>query len=302
MYSGIQQEEVGSIVEAIPVKTRYLRRGEDYLEVIVTSLKREVKRGLKLEDGDFVVVSEKFIATGEGNLVDEREVKVGPLAYLCYLWSKYLWGYILGPLLRTRPDRIENLRRMPREETLRHKQVVIEKVGLLYALKPASEGGVDLTNVPGSYAVLLPRDPERSAERIHSVIKRELGVDVVVMVVDTDATYRFLRWYVTALPCAIGGIVSGIGVMGYILGKLAGVLKIGGLCGATPLAIAGNKVYKKYSLEEILHIAEVSDRCRADPSKSIHQYRERCGTFEISEELLEKMEHTPIVVVKGWKN
>jgi len=160
---------------------------------------------------------------------------------------------------------------------------------------------VDLTNVPGTYAVLLPRDPEGSAERIYSEIKRELNVDVVVMIVDTDATYRFLKWYITALPCAIDGIVSGIGVLGYILGKLAGVLNVGGLCGATPLAITGNKVYKKYSLEEILHIAEVSDRCRADPTKSVHEYIEKYNTFEIGEEVLERMEHTPIVVVKGWK-
>jgi len=289
-------------IKIVPIKTRYLKRGEDYLEVIITALKREIKNGLKLEDGDFVVISEKFVAIGEDNLIDERNVKVGILAYLCYLWSKYIWGYILGPLLKTRPDRIKNLRKMPREETLKHKQVVIDNVGLIYALKPASEGGVDLTNVPGTYATLLPKDPERSAERIYSVIKKELNVDVIVMIVDTDATYRFFRWYITALPCAINGIVSGIGVLGYILGKLAGVLKIGGLCGATPLAITGNEIYKKYSLEEILHIADVADRCRSDPTKSIHQYMERYNTFEISEEILEKIEHTPIVVVKGWKN
>jgi len=289
------------MIKTVPVKTRYLKRGEDYLEVIITSLKREIENGLKLEDGDFVVISEKFIATGEDNLIDERDVKAGLLAYFCYLWSKYIWGYILGPLLKTRPDRIENLRRMPKEETLKHKQVVIDNVGFIYALKPASEGGVDLTNVPGTYAVLLPKDPDKSAERIYSAIKRDLNVDVVVMIVDTDATYRFLKWYITALPYAIEGIISGIGVLGYILGKLAGVLKIGGLCGATPLAITGNKVYKRYSLEEILHIADVADRCRSDPSKSIYQYREEYNTFEIDEGILERMEHTPIVVVKGWK-
>ena len=84
-------------IEVTPIKTRYLKRGEDYLEVIVTSLKRDVENGLKLEDEDFVVISEKFVATGEDNLVDEKDVKAGSLAYLCYIWSKYVCGYILGP-------------------------------------------------------------------------------------------------------------------------------------------------------------------------------------------------------------
>ncbi|MBW9222810.1 coenzyme F420-0:L-glutamate ligase [Methanothermococcus sp. SCGC AD-155-K20] len=289
-------------IHPIPIESKYIKKGENHINEIINSLKREINKGLNIEDGDFIIVSEKFVATGENNLIDESNVKVGFWAYFCYYWSKYIWGYILGPLLKTRPDRIKNIRKMPKRETLKHKQTVINYVGLRYALKPASEGGVDLTNVPGTYAALLPKDPQKSAEKIYYAIKKELNLDVVVMIIDTDATYKFFKWYITALPCGIEGIISKIGVLGYILGKLAGLLKVGGLCGATPLAIAGNSIYKKYSMDEILYIANMADRSQGEPTKSIHNIMKEYNTFEITEEILEKLSHKPIVFVKNIKD
>lgn len=110
-----------------------------------------------------------MVSTAEGNFIDESKFKPGVLAYLCYYWSKYLWGYVLGKLLKVKEDKIKNLRRMPKEETLKHKQTIIEIVGLRYALKPYAEGGVDLTNVPGTYACPLPKNPKNG---LRSYIKR----------------------------------------------------------------------------------------------------------------------------------
>jgi F420-0:gamma-glutamyl ligase-like protein len=281
-------------MKAYPIKTRYIKPGENFIPIVIESLKNS---NIKLKDGDFVVLSEKMVSTSENNFVDEKDVKPKFWAYLTYYWSKYFWGYILGPLLGTRKDRVKNLRKMPKKETLRHKQVVINHVGLIYALKPASEGGVDLTNVPGSYASLLPKEPKKWAEKLHRKIKEEFGVDVVVMVVDTDATYRFFNWYFTALPYAIDGIISRIGVLGYVIGKIGKRLGVGGLVGATPLAIAGNEIYKKYPLEKILKIADLADNSHIT-TKSIHDVMKRYNTFEITVEVLEELEHTPVVVVK----
>ena len=63
--------------------------------------------GIKLEDGDFVVLSEKMVSTAEGNFVEESKFKPGILAYLCYYWSKYVWGYVLGKLLKVKEDKIK---------------------------------------------------------------------------------------------------------------------------------------------------------------------------------------------------
>ncbi|ABR54867.1 protein of unknown function DUF129 [Methanococcus vannielii SB] len=284
-------------ITAKPIRTRYIDRGEDFILESISSLKKEIENGLKIKDGDFLVVSEKFIATSEDNFVDESLFKPKFLAYFTYYLSKYCWGYILGPLLGTRKDRILNLRKIPKKETLRHKQVVIENVGLIYALKPASEGGIDLTNVPGTYAALLPKNPEKSAENLYLKIKSELGLDLVIMVIDTDATYKFFKWYVTALPIAIDGIISKIGVFGYILGKFGKLLKNGGLCGATPLAITGNSIYKTYSLEKLLDIAEISDNSQVPYTKSIHDLMKKYKTFEVTVDVLKEMEHSPLVAI-----
>ena len=281
-------------MRAYPIKTRYIKRGENFIPIVVEAIKNS---GIKLEDGDFVVLSEKMVSTAEGNFVDESKFKPGILAYLCYYWSKYVWGYVLGKLLKVKEDKIKNLRKMPKEETLKHKQTIIETVGLRYALKPYAEGGIDLTNVPGTYVCPLPKNPKKWAEMLYKEIKKELGVDVVVMVADTDATYRVLNFYVTALPYAIDGIISGIGVFGFILGRLADVLKIGGFAGCTPLAIAGNEIYKKYSIGELVRIAFICDRVHKT-IKNINEVLEKYNSYIITEEILEKLEHTPVVVVK----
>jgi F420-0:gamma-glutamyl ligase-like protein len=282
---------------AIPIRTKYIRKNEDFVPEVIKNL-RNLRNELNIKDGDIIVLSEKFISTSEGNFVDEKNVKPSFLAYFCYYWSKYIWGYILGPILKTRKDRIMNLRKMPKNETIKHKQVVINNVGLIYALKPASEGGVDLTNVPGSYASLLPKNPKNSAERLYYSIKKELNLDLIIIIIDTDATYRFFKWYLTALPYAMNGIISKIGVIGYVLGKLADLLNIGGLCGATPLTIVGNKIYLSYSLEELLYISNLADTSQVPFTKSIHDMMKKYNTFEITEDILSKMNHTPIVIIK----
>jgi F420-0:gamma-glutamyl ligase-like protein len=284
---------------ATPIKTKYITKNDDFVNEVINSLKRDIKEGkINIENGDFIILSEKFVSTSENNLVDEKDAKPKFWAYFCYYWSKYLWGYVLGPLLKTRKDRIKNLRKMPKKETIKHKQIVIDNVGLRYALKPASEGGIDLTNVPGTYASLLPENPKKSAEKIYNAIKKELNVDVVLIIIDTDATYRFYKWYITALPIASDGIISKVGVLGYIIGKLGGLFRIGGLCGATPLTIVGNEIHRNYNLRELLHISNLADTSQVPFVKSIHDIMKKHNTFEITEEILSEMEHTPIVLIK----
>ncbi len=279
-------------MRAYPIKTRYIRKGEDFIPIVIEAIKNS---GIKLEDGDFVVLSEKMVSTSEGNFIDESKFTPGILAYFCYYWSKYVWGYFLGKILKVKEDKIKNLRKLPKEETLKHKQAIIETVGLRYALKPYAEGGVDLTNVPGTYACPLPKNPKKWAEKLHKEIKKELGVDVVVMISDTDATYKVLNFYITALPYAIDGIISGVGVFGFILGRLADVLKIGGFAGCTPLAIYGD--YKKYTIGDLVRIAYICDRVHKT-IKNINEVLEKYNTYIITEDILEKLEHTPVVVVK----
>ena len=92
--------------------------------------------------------------------MDEKNFKPSLVAVLLAdVWAKYLWGYILGPIFRIKSRTIQNLKKLPKEAR-NHKQLILDYYGYKHALKPASEAGVDLSNVPGSSVCLLPEDPE----------------------------------------------------------------------------------------------------------------------------------------------
>lgn len=81
----------GSNYITIPVKTGYIKPGESY-DVIVENAKD------LLNDGDFLVLSETPVSVSQGMLVDESKFEPSVLStILADVWSKYIWGYLLGP-------------------------------------------------------------------------------------------------------------------------------------------------------------------------------------------------------------
>ena len=194
----------------IPIETGYIKPN-DNLDVII-------KPAIELmKDDDYLVIAETPISVSQGRLVDESKYKPSLTAkFLTTVWSKYLWGYVLGPALGIKKRTIANLRKLP-EQTKAHKEVVLQLYGLKHALKPASEAGIDLSNAPGTCVSLLPENPEKVAKEI----KKEIGKDVCVMIIDTDATYMKNGKYFTALPIAIDGIDADNGFFGYVKGQLS---------------------------------------------------------------------------------
>ena len=186
----------------IPIETNYIKPNEDLNSII------EPAKTL-MEDGDYLVIAETPISVSQGRLVDEANYKPGITAkFLAGFWSKYLWGYFLGPLLGIKQRTIKNLRRLP-PETKAHKEVVLQLYGLKHALKPASEAGIDLSNAPGTSVSLLPENPQKVA----CEIKKEINKDITVLIIDTDATYMKNGKYFTGLPIAIDGIEADKGFM-----------------------------------------------------------------------------------------
>lgn len=179
----------------IPIETGYIKP-DDNLDAITVPAKELMK------DGDYLVIAETPISVSQGRLVDESEYTPSLTAkFLTTVWSKYLWGYLFGPILGIKKRTIRNLRKLPKE-TEAHKEVVLQLYGLKHALKPASEAGIDLSNAPGTCVSLLPENPEKVAKEI----KKEIGKDVCVLIIDTDATYMKNGKYFTGLPIAIEGI------------------------------------------------------------------------------------------------
>ena len=141
----------------IPIETGYIKPNEDLSSIINPAIEL-------MEDGDYLVIAETPISVSQNRLVDESKYKPSLTAkFLTTVWSKYLWGYVFGPILGIKERTIKNLRRLP-EETKAHKEVVLQLYGLKHALKPASEAGIDLSNAPGTFVSLLPENPEKVAK------------------------------------------------------------------------------------------------------------------------------------------
>ena len=78
----------------IPIETGYIKPNEDLNSIIIPA--REL-----MQEGDYLVIAETPIAISQGRLIDEAEYTPSLTAkFLTTVWSKYLWGYILGPLLK----------------------------------------------------------------------------------------------------------------------------------------------------------------------------------------------------------
>ena len=265
----------------IPIETGYIKPNEDLSSIINPACEL-------MEDGDYLVIAETPVSISQGRLIDESEYTPSLTAkFLTTVWSKYLWGYVFGPILKIKKRTIKNLRRLP-DETKAHKEVVLQLYGLKHALKPASEAGIDLSNAPGTFVSLLPEDPEKVA----CEIKAEIGKNVCVMIIDTDATYMKNGNYFTGLPIAIDGIEADKGVFGYVKGQLCENM------GSTPLGCS-----EEISVEKALKIANIAEDYQKSLStemKTIHSVKEVLGTSEgeVTIEALDSITHTPAVIIR----
>lgn len=95
---------------ALAVCTGYWRPGADYLSEIADALDG------KIQNGDFVVVSEKAVSTATGRIVDEENVVPTVAAkFLAGFWMRLVWGYPLGILCGFGPRLLGRLRNYPFE-------------------------------------------------------------------------------------------------------------------------------------------------------------------------------------------
>ena len=265
----------------IPIETGYIKPNGSLNPIIEPATKL-------MKDGDYLVIAETPISVSQGRLVDEAKYKPSLKAkFLAVIWSKYIWGYILGPLLKIKKRTIKNLRKLPKE-TSAHKEVVLQLYGWKHALKPASEAGIDLSNAPGTSVSLLPENPEEVAKSL----KNKINKDITVMIIDTDATYMKNGHYFTGLPIAIDGIEANKGVIGYVKGQLSENM------GSTPLGCS-----RKISVEEGLKIANIAEEYQKSldtAMPTIHSVKSVLNVDGgvVTVEDLDSITHTPAVILR----
>ncbi len=274
--------------KAYAITTKYWRPGEDYVRQIIKSIKG------KVSDGDFVVISEKAIATAMGNIIDESKVKPSLNAkIIAKLWMPLVWGYMLGPVCHLKRKLIQQLRSYPWDAGSRHKQVALQHAGLFQALMFGSEGGIDGTNLPYAYVCLPLKNAQNIAEEIHREIFEAFGIKVCVIIADTDKTYSFRNFHFTPRPKPIRGIKSLGGFIAYVVGRMLKLKKR-----ATPIGVAGQPI----SAEETLTISEIANRARGyGAGRTVWEMAEKFNVElnKVSWEMLETVTHKPIVIVRA---
>lgn len=274
---------------ALAITTNYWKPRDNYIENIIDALRN------KIENGDFVVVSEKAVSTASGNIIDESIVKPSLNARInARLWMRIFWGYPLGILCHFGPRLLLRLRDYPIESGSRHKQIAIQYAGLWQALMFGSEGGIDGSNLPYSFVSLPLRNTNEIAKKIQKQIYVNLKKNVCIIIADTDKTYRFRNFFFTPRPKPFNGIYSFGGAVTYIIGRLFNFKK-----SSTPLAVQGCGLLAS----EALTVTNIADKARGPGSGAT--VWDMAARFHVefngvSWEMLSKIRHKPLVIVRKY--
>lgn len=160
-----------------------IRPGDNIPEIILRALPES---GLSLQDGDILVLAQKIVSKSEGRLANLAEVQPSPRAIQLGAEIEKdarLIELVLqesNEVLRTRPGTI----------------VVEHRRGFVCA-----NAGIDHSNVSGEdWVLLLPEDPDKSAENIRRELEQASGARLGVMIIDSHGR----AWRQGTVGVAIG--------------------------------------------------------------------------------------------------
>ncbi len=271
---------------ALAVSTNYWKPHSNYTDKIINAIKD------KVENGDFVVVSEKAISTALNNMIDESTIKPRLVArVLARFWMRLIWGYPLGILCGFGQRLLKRLRNYPLESGSRHKQVALQYAGFWQALMFGSEGGIDGSNLAYSYVSLPLVNTDKLGQNIQNQIRHQLQKNVCVIIADTDKTYKLRSFFFTPRPNPLKGIHS-LGSGSYLVGRFFKFKK-----SSTPLTVSGCSL----SASEALKITNIADKARGPGSGATvwdMAARFKVNVDDVSWEMLETIGHKPIVIVR----
>jgi coenzyme F420-0:L-glutamate ligase/coenzyme F420-1:gamma-L-glutamate ligase len=186
-----------------------VHEGDDLVSMLLEAVGAS---GLSLEDHDLLIVTSKVVSKAEGQVVsfdgsDEHKAQ----------------------LIDQESRRILR-RRGPMRITETHHGFV------------NANAGIDLSNTDDGTAVLLPKDPDRSARRLRAEVQRRSNVDVAVIVTDTFG--RVWRQGVTDVAIGLAGLKPILDLRG-TTDAMGRVLEVTEVCVADEIAGAANLVLGK---------------------------------------------------------
>jgi coenzyme F420-0:L-glutamate ligase/coenzyme F420-1:gamma-L-glutamate ligase len=164
-----------------------IRPGDSLADKLLHALKHPK---LSLRAGDILIVKHKIVSKAEGRLVELG--KINPTS------SSRTWArrYNLDA-------RVTEVALAESKRVLRRKRGVLiteTRHGLICA-----NSGVDVSNVNGGrHALLLPKDPDRSAAQLHRELKKRLKLSIPVII--TDSFGRPWREGLTEVAIGVAGM------------------------------------------------------------------------------------------------
>jgi coenzyme F420-0:L-glutamate ligase/coenzyme F420-1:gamma-L-glutamate ligase len=164
-----------------------IRPGDSLSERLLTAAK---KQGIRFQARDILVVKHKVVSKAEGALVALDEIR--PSA------ASRVWARRYGLDARVTELALRESRRIVR----RKRGVLITETRHGFV---CANSGVDVSNVDGGgHAVLLPHDPDRSASRLRTELKKHLRLEIAVIV--SDSFGRPWREGLTEVAIGIAGM------------------------------------------------------------------------------------------------
>lgn len=143
-----------------------------------------------LQDGDVVAISSKYVAISEGRIVTLDEVQPGERAL--ELAARYHMDARMAQLVVQEAEHIFG--GIPIGYLLTWRQGVI-----------SPNAGIDRSNIPAGYAVLLPADSYVSARQIREALQAHYGVRLGVIL--TDSWLVPGRWGTTGVSLGASGFL-----------------------------------------------------------------------------------------------
>ncbi len=149
------------------IKTPLLTKGSQISLILADSIRSSEAK--TLEQGDIIVIAESPLATVEGNIIELD--KVIPSREACIIAKQYKIEPEFAQVVLNESD-----------------SVIGGIPGFILSLKNGTllpNAGVDHSNAPPGSVVLLPADPDKSAERIANELEKIFKVQIAVIVGDS---------------------------------------------------------------------------------------------------------------------
>lgn len=188
MSDSVLSPQSSLLITAVP-NIPDVHPGDDVVELILAALGAA---DLSLQAGDVLAIAQKIISKAEGRLV--RLAGVTPSEQAVEVAAQTDKDPRLVELILQESDEISRLKLGV--------LVVRHRLGFTSA-----NAGIDRSNVgadeDGEWVLLLPQDPDGSAQRIRQAVRDHLGIDIGVIITDSHGR-----------PFRLGAVGVAIGVAG----------------------------------------------------------------------------------------